>query len=255
MSLLDKAKDALGMGHITKSVAAEEIQPPVHQGQSNQTSQAGQSDHKEAFDHEKVDVIFVLGGPGAGKGTQCDKLVKEFGFSHLSAGDLLRAEQHRSGSEYGQLIQTHIKEGKIVPSEVTVKLLQNAITSELEKNFEKTEHGWGEGKGRFLVDGFPRQMDQALIFDDTVCKSKFVLFFYTTEEVMLQRLLERGKTSGREDDNEESIKKRFKTFEDTSMPVVDYYRKLDKVVQVDSTKLVDEVYHDTAVAVRERLSI
>jgi UMP-CMP kinase len=80
----------------------------------------------------------------------------------------LRAEQHREGSEYGALIQQHIKEGKIVPSEVTVKLLHNAITSELEKHKDKTEHGWGDGKGRFLVDGFPRQMDQALIFDETV---------------------------------------------------------------------------------------
>jgi UMP-CMP kinase len=80
----------------------------------------------------------------------------------------LRAEQHREGSEYGALIQQNIKEGKIVPSEVTVKLLHNAITSELEKHKDKTEHGWGDGKGRFLVDGFPRQMDQALIFDETV---------------------------------------------------------------------------------------
>jgi adenylate kinase family enzyme len=84
------------------------------------------------------------------------------------AGDLLRAEQHREGSEYGDLIRQNIKEGKIVPSEVTVKLLQNALTNELEKHKEKTEHGWGDGKGRFLIDGFPRQMDQAHIFDETV---------------------------------------------------------------------------------------
>lgn len=77
-------------------------------------------------------------------------------------------EQHREGSEHGDLIRQNIKEGKIVPSEVTVKLLQNAITDDLEKHKDKTEQGWGDGKGRFLVDGFPRQMDQAHIFDETV---------------------------------------------------------------------------------------
>jgi len=210
---------------------------------------------REIFDHNKVLVIFVLGGPGAGKGTQCAKLVQEFGFSHLSAGDFLRAGHHREGSEYGDLIRQNIKEGKIVPSEVTVKLLQNALTNELEKHKENTEHGWGDGKGRFLIDGFPRQMDQAHIFDETVCQSKFVLFYTTTEEVMLERLLERGKTSGREDDNVESIKKRFKTFVETSMPVVNYYRELNKVVEIDASRSVDEVYSHTASAVRERLSI
>jgi adenylate kinase family enzyme len=85
------------------------------------------------------------------------------------AGDLLRAEQHREGSEYGELIRTNIKEGIIVPSEITVKLLYNAIASELEKHKDDVDHGWGNGKGRFLVDGFPRQMDQAHIFDESVC--------------------------------------------------------------------------------------
>ncbi|CCA70217.1 probable URA6-uridine-monophosphate kinase [Serendipita indica DSM 11827] len=211
--------------------------------------------HSEVFDHDKVFVIFVLGGPGAGKGTQCAKLVQEFGFSHLSAGDLLRAEQNREGSQYGELIRQNIREGKIVPSEVTVGLLRNAIAAELEKRKENTEQGWGDGKGRFLVDGFPRQMDQAHIFDEQVCESKFVLFFVTSEEVLLQRLLERGKTSGREDDNEESIKKRFKTFVETSMPVVEYYKKHDKVIEIDATKSIDDVYTHTSAAVRERLSI
>ncbi|CAG7846503.1 UMP-CMP kinase {ECO:0000255/HAMAP-Rule:MF_03172} {ECO:0000255/HAMAP-Rule:MF_03172}; AltName: Full=Deoxycytidylate kinase {ECO:0000255/HAMAP-Rule:MF_03172}; Short=CK {ECO:0000255/HAMAP-Rule:MF_03172}; Short=dCMP kinase {ECO:0000255/HAMAP-Rule:MF_03172}; AltName: Full=Uridine monophosphate/cytidine monophosphate kinase {ECO:0000255/HAMAP-Rule:MF_03172}; Short=UMP/CMP kinase {ECO:0000255/HAMAP-Rule:MF_03172}; Short=UMP/CMPK {ECO:0000255/HAMAP-Rule:MF_03172} [Serendipita indica DSM 11827] len=171
------------------------------------------------------------------------------------AGDLLRAEQNREGSQYGELIRQNIREGKIVPSEVTVGLLRNAIAAELEKRKENTEQGWGDGKGRFLVDGFPRQMDQAHIFDEQVCESKFVLFFVTSEEVLLQRLLERGKTSGREDDNEESIKKRFKTFVETSMPVVEYYKKHDKVIEIDATKSIDDVYTHTSAAVRERLSI
>ncbi|KAJ9474736.1 Uridylate kinase [Pseudozyma hubeiensis] len=203
------------------------------------------------FDSSKVTVVFVLGGPGAGKGTQCARLVEDYGFVHLSAGDLLRAEQQRPGSEYGSMIADYIKEGKIVPMEVTVALLSNAIAEALSKQGtteaghsipEQHKSKWTDGKGRFLVDGFPRKMDQAIKFDESVCESKFVLFLQCSEEVMLERLLERGKTSGRADDNIESIKKRFQTFVETSMPVVDYYRKQDRVVEVDSIKTVDQVY-------------
>lgn len=173
------------------------------------------------FDASKVTVVFVLGGPGAGKGTQCARLVQDYGFVHLSAGDLLRAEQQRPGSQYGAMIADYIKEGKIVPMEVTVALLSNAIAEALDKQ-GATDAGhsipdehkakWSDGKGRFLVDGFPRKMDQAIKFDESVCPSQFVLFLQCSEEVMLERLLERGKTSGRADDNIESIKKRFRTY-------------------------------------------
>ncbi|EPQ26418.1 uncharacterized protein PFL1_06066 [Pseudozyma flocculosa PF-1] len=204
-----------------------------------------------AFDPKKVTVVFVLGGPGAGKGTQCERLVRDYGFVHLSAGDLLRAEQQREGSQYGAMIADYIKEGKIVPMEVTVALLQNAIGEALAKQGataaghsvpDEHKDKWVDGKGRFLVDGFPRKMDQAIKFDETVCPSRFVLFLHCTEAVMLERLLERGKTSGRADDNVESIKKRFQTFVDTSMPVVEHYRQQDRVVEVDSIASVDDVY-------------
>lgn len=192
------------------------------------------------FDSSKITVIYVLGGPGAGKGTQCANLVKDFGFCHLSAGDLLRAEQTREGSQYGELIRTCIKEGTIVPMEVTIKLLENAMKAELERKPEG--EGWADGKGRFLIDGFPRKMDQAVKFDETVCLSTKVLFFTTTEEVMLSRLLERGKTSGREDDNAESIKKRFRTYANDTMPVIQYYASQGKVAEVDSTVAIEEVH-------------
>lgn len=116
--------------------------------------------------------------------------------------------------------------------EVTVALIENAMRDQMDKN----------ASTRFLIDGFPRQMDQALKFDQNVCKARFVLFFDCPEEVMLNRLIERGKTSGRSDDNAESIKKRFKTFKETSMPVVEYYRKQGRVVAVDGTQSPDDVY-------------
>lgn len=195
------------------------------------------------FDCNKIAVIYVLGGPGAGKGTQCAKLVNDFNFCHLSAGDLLRAEQHREGSEYGELIRTCIREGTIVPMEVTIKLLENAMKERLASPSEKD--GWTQGRGRFLIDGFPRKMDQAIKFDESVCLSSLVLFYTTTEGVMLERLLERGKTSGREDDNVESIKKRFKTYEHDTMPVIEYYGSQDKVAKIDSSPSVDQVYAES----------
>ena len=142
-----------------------------------------------------------------GKGTQCAFLVQDFSFCHLSAGDLLRAEQDREGSEFGDLIKTCIREGTIVPMEVTVALLSNAMSSALST---RSGAGWENGKGRFLIDGFPRKMDQAEKFEQSVCESSLTVFYETTEEVMKQRLLKRGETSGRADDNEESIKKRFR---------------------------------------------
>ncbi|KAG6879964.1 UMP-CMP kinase [Termitomyces sp. T32_za158] len=220
------------------------------------------------FDSSKVTVIYVLGGPGAGKGTQCAKLVEEFGFCHLSAGDLLRAEQNREGSAYGTLIQTCIKEGTIVPMEVTIKLLENAMQAAMAEN--RPEEGWKDERGRFLIDGFPRKMDQAVRFDETVCLSSVVLFFSTLEEVMEKRLLVRSKTSGREDDNLESIKKRFRTYKNDTMPVIEYYTSQGKVAevsayddnypsihedsQVEATGTIDEVYALGSQAARDALS-
>jgi len=201
-----------------------------------------------AFDSSKVTVIFVLGGPGAGKGTQSAKLVKDYGFVHLSAGDLLRAEQDRQGSTYGDLIREHIREGTIVPMEVTVKLLENAMRDAMQSSDQKDE-AWQNGKGRFLVDGFPRQMDQAMKFEEVVCVSSLVLFYTTSEEIMLERILERGKTSGREDDNIESIKKRFRTYQQTTMPVIHYYQSLGRVAEINASPSVDEVYVETRKAV------
>jgi len=201
------------------------------------------------FDSSKVTVIFVLGGPGAGKGTQCARLVEDFGFCHLSAGDLLRAEQHREGSQYGTLIQTCIREGTIVPMEVTVKLLENAMAAAIKDG--RDGEGWTDGRSRFLIDGFPRKMDQAIKFDEEVCLSSLVLFFTTTEEVMLSRLLERGKTSGREDDNVESIKKRFHTYKSDTMPVIQYYETKDKVAEVDSSASVEEVHALASVVINK----
>lgn len=135
---------------------------------------------------------------------------------------MLRAEQKREGSKYGELINHYIREGLIVPMEVTIALLEQAM-----------KEAMAEGKAkRFLIDGFPRKMDQAVKFEEVVVPSKLVLFFECPEEVMLKRLLKRGESSGRVDDNIESIRKRFNVFTETSMPVIDAFEKQNKVKKV-----------------------
>ncbi|KAF8553394.1 UMP-CMP kinase [Imleria badia] len=211
----------------------------------------GVTQPKPSFDSKKVTVIYVLGGPGAGKGTQCSRLVEDFNFSHLSAGDLLRAEQNREGSQYGNMIRTCIQEGTIVPQEVTIKLLEIAMSAELQT---RSGQGWTDGKGRFLIDGFPRKMDQALTFEETVCSPSQVLVFDADQEVMIQRILERGKTSGREDDNIESLKKRFHTHNELSQPVIKYLESQGKVVKINSNLSIEECHKEASEAVLKVLA-
>ncbi|OTB08738.1 hypothetical protein M426DRAFT_316754 [Hypoxylon sp. CI-4A] len=226
------------------------------------------------FSREDVTVIFVLGGPGAGKGTQCERLVARYGFAHLSAGDLLRAEQNRPDSEFGDLIRHHIRNGLIVPMEVTIALLEAAMRQILDEptaaaaaaavtssstststSTSDPQAGGRKNKGRFLIDGFPRKLDQATKFEEAVVPARFVLFFDCPEAEMERRLLERGKTSGREDDNADSIRKRFRTFVETSMPVVDYFDRQDRVVKVDATPPPDRVFEHTGAELEKRLQL
>eukprot|EP00184_Porphyridium_aerugineum_P000650 CAMPEP_0184693334 /NCGR_PEP_ID=MMETSP0313-20130426/1577_1 /TAXON_ID=2792 /ORGANISM="Porphyridium aerugineum, Strain SAG 1380-2" /LENGTH=486 /DNA_ID=CAMNT_0027151387 /DNA_START=121 /DNA_END=1581 /DNA_ORIENTATION=- len=177
-------------------------------------------------------IVFVLGGPGAGKGTQCERIVKEFGWDHVSAGDLLRNEVN-SKSPQGNMIGNMIKNGQIVPGHITVQLLQKAIKKSTAKGV--------------LVDGFPRKIDQAGMFEKAIKPAEFILFFDCPEEVMEKRLLDRGRTSGRTDDNIESIKKRFHTFVEQSMPVVEYYEAKGMVRRLDATKSPDDVFRQVSV--------
>jgi len=171
-------------------------------------------------------VYFVMGGPGSGKGTQCARLVERYGMIHLSAGELLRQEV-RSGSELGREISAVIDQGKIVASETTVRLLQNAMGGE---------------RGPFLIDGFPRSISNLEAFEATFGSAAFMLFLQVSESEMESRLLKRGATSGRSDDNRETIVKRFRTFLDDSMPVVDRLASADAVRTIDADASEEVVF-------------
>lgn len=182
---------------------------------------------KEASLHKnpvKATVVFVLGGPGSGKGTQCKKIVKHFDFVHLSAGDLLRAEQS-SGSKDAELINGYIQKGTIVPVEITVGLIKRAI-----------DEGLAVGRTHFLVDGFPRNQDNLAGWERVVgtsCNLPLVLYTDVSEAVMEQRCLNRNQ--GRIDDNAETIKRRFKTFQDETMPVIKHFEAQGLLRTVDAT--------------------
>lgn len=187
-------------------------------------------------------VVFILGGPGSGKGTQCQKIAREFSYEHLSAGDLLRAERTSSDSEYGPLIEEHIQNGTIVPVEITCSLLEKAMNK--------------SGRNKFLIDGFPRNQDNLegwkRVMEDKV-NLQFVLFFDCPKEVCVQRCLDRGKSSGRADDNEDSLKKRFVTYFDATMPIIDHYKKLSLVKEVDATRSQEDVFKDVKRLFQENL--
>lgn len=181
----------------------------------------------------KYNVLFVLGGPGAGKGTQCDLIVKNYDYKHLSAGDLLREERQRAGSQFGEEIEGHIRAGTIVPVEITCSLLQRAMED--------------SGKKNFLIDGFPRNKDNLDGWNkamDGVATVRRVLFFDCREDVCVDRCLNRGKTSGRSDDNMESLKKRIHTYNNSTMPIIDHYKALDLVSHLHAEKTPDEVFDD-----------
>ncbi|KAJ8418990.1 hypothetical protein AAFF_G00004890 [Aldrovandia affinis] len=199
----------------------------------------------------KPQVIFVLGGPGAGKGTQCAKIVETYGYTqlsvclsqtygytHLSAGDLLRGERSREGSEFGQLIDSYIKDGKIVPVEITINLLRKAMEETMQLD---------QKKSRFLIDGFPRNHDNlrgwTSVMEDKA-DVKFVLFFDCSDQVCINRCLERGKSSGRTDDNRESLEKRIQTYLQSTRPIIGQYERQGKVHTVDASRSVDEVFAD-----------
>jgi len=181
-------------------------------------------------------VVFVLGGPGAGKGTACEYLVSEHGMAHLSAGDLLRAERKREGSEYGELIENCIVAGNIVPVEITCKLLENAMNKIMAES--------NGDQDRFLIDGFPRNLDNLQGWTKQMegkTEDKFVLFLNCPLQVCEQRIMERGKTSGRSDDNLDSLRKRFATYESSTKGIIEHYRVLGKVKEVDSTVSKEKV--------------
>ena len=192
---------------------------------------------------EKTKVLFVLGGPGCGKGTQCNFIAKKFNFSHLSAGDLLREEVNKQG-ELSEEINKHIGNGSIVPGEITAKLLNNAIKADSERAV-------------FIIDGFPRNIMNLEAWnnlEDNNLDNVGVLHIKCDQDVMLDRVLNRGKDSDRIDDNKEIFNKRIKVYNEETQTVLDHFNSENRVYDVLGNCSIEEC-HEEAIKVVERLGL
>ncbi|EPB73201.1 adenylate kinase [Ancylostoma ceylanicum] len=181
-----------------------------------------------------VPIFFIVGGPGSGKGTQCERIVAKYGLSHLSSGDLLRDEV-KSGSPRGAQLTKIMEAGELVPLEVVLDLIKEAMLKEVAK-----------GSKGFLIDGYPREVKQGEQFENEIQEAKSVIFFDVSEDILVERLLHRAKTSGRADDNMETIKKRLHTFTTATAPVVEYYEKKKKLIRIQAKGTIDEIFAEVS---------
>ena len=177
--------------------------------------------------------LILFGPPGSGKGTQSEKLMAKYGLKHLSTGDLLRNEIRRQ-TVLGKEAQNFMDKGQLVPDEVVIGM----ISSALDEN--------PEAKG-FLFDGFPRTQEQAKALDKLLKLKKTpiaaMLALDVSEEELIKRLLKRGETSGRsDDDNENVIRARISEYRSKTAVVADYYKQFDKVVMVKGEGTIDEIF-------------
>ena len=176
--------------------------------------------------------LILFGPPGSGKGTQSDRLVEKYGLIHLSTGNLLR-EEIANKTPLGKEAKKFIDHGQLVPDEVVIAMVGSF--------FDKHKDANG-----FLFDGFPRTVAQALALDKLLTLKKtdiaVVLALDVTEAELINRLLNRGKTSGRSDDTDENvIKKRFTVYTNETSPVADYYKKSRKFKSIPGEGSVDEI--------------
>ncbi len=178
--------------------------------------------------------IALFGPPGAGKGTQAELLIKKYNLFHISTGDLLRKEI-AEGTPLGLQAKKTIEEGKLVPEETVVKLIEKTIMS----NPDSTG---------YLFDGFPRTYVQAYILEGLM--SRFnkklccLIGLEIDDEVCVKRLIERGKSSGRSDDNEAVIRSRLKEYYDKTVPVTEYYKKAGTYYPVNGDDTVENIHKE-----------
>ncbi len=188
-------------------------------------------------------VIFVLGGPGAGKGTMCELAETQLGWTHLSIGDLCRAERQAGGAT-AEVIESHITAGKLVPNEIIVTLLKNAMETTTRTT----------GNQNFLLDGYPRSINNLEVWYEIFGKDAELpkmLYLECPFDVLEKRIMGRARHSGRSDDNVESMKLRFDTFKTETLPIVELFQSKGKCVEIDTSQDRQAVYEQVAQSLAE----
>ncbi|MCF0204608.1 MAG: adenylate kinase [Muribaculaceae bacterium] len=178
--------------------------------------------------------IVIFGGPGSGKGTQSDKIIEHFNLFHISTGDVLR-DHMRRGTDHGKVASEYISQGKLIPDELMI----NILASVLDDNKDATKNG-------VIFDGFPRTIPQAkalktMLAERGTAVSK-VVGLEVDDDELVARLINRGKISGRSDDNEETIKKRLEVYHSQTSPLRQYYIEEGLYAAIPGIGTIDEIF-------------
>ena len=177
--------------------------------------------------------IVIFGAPGAGKGTQSDKMIEKYGLGHISTGDVLRNEI-KNGTELGKTAKGYIDNGQLIPDELMIDILASVYDS------------FGKDHAGVIFDGFPRTIPQAKALKEMLNKRgtdvSVMLNLQVEEEELINRLLERGKVSGRSDDNLETIKSRLDVYHKQTAPLADYYIGEGKHVAIKGMGTIEEIF-------------
>ena len=188
--------------------------------------------------------MLFMGPPGAGKGTQAALVADHFGVVHLSTGDIFRANV-AAGTQLGVVAKRYMDAGEYVPDEVTNDMVRHRL-------------GQADAAGGFLLDGYPRTVDQVAKLDEMLTELGTaldgVIVLEVDPEELIARLLERARTSGRTDDTEDVIRYRQKVYVEQTAPLLTLYGDRDLVVEVDGQGSVDEVTQRIWTAITGRMS-
>ena len=176
-------------------------------------------------------LIIFLGPPGAGKGTQAVTIAKEKNLAHISTGDMLR-EHVSNETELGKTAKTLLDEGKLVPDSLVIEMLQERLLSE-------------DCVNGAILDGFPRTIAQAESLDKISAEFKIskVIVFEADRDELIKRILNRGETSGRSDDTEESVSVRLEVYENDTAPLIQYYEQRNLVSKINAVGEVENIYN------------
>jgi len=177
--------------------------------------------------------IIICGAPGCGKGTQSDLMVAKYELKHLSTGDLLRSEIDKK-TTLGLEAESFISKGNLVPDKMILDILSSAID-------EQTKHSKG-----IILDGFPRNVAQAEALEALMTKLNkeitLLIDLHVDNQELITRLIKRGETSGRSDDNLETIKKRLEIYEKKTAPVSEFYKNKNKYASINGMGTIDEIF-------------